>query len=130
MALRKCPRCELNYILDDGALCTVCREEVHGKKDDDNQVMLCSICGELPPLPGKDMCKDCLDEFSANDMASIATDTDGDDDDAIDVKELESEPVSSLDEIEALDDDEDMDEGLLDDEAEDAELIEEFAEAQ
>ena len=28
MALRKCPRCELNYIKDDEKYCNVCRREM------------------------------------------------------------------------------------------------------
>jgi len=38
MALTKCPRCELNYILDGGSLCTVCRREVRGEQTDDEVV--------------------------------------------------------------------------------------------
>ena len=30
MALRKCPRCELNYIKDDEKYCNVCRREMKG----------------------------------------------------------------------------------------------------
>lgn len=60
MALRKCPRCELNYILDDGDLCSVCREEVRGASGRDDAVVMCSVCGEEPALPGEDVCKHCL----------------------------------------------------------------------
>ncbi len=97
MALRKCPRCELNYILDDGALCSVCREEVRGTRGKDESVALCSVCGELPALPGEDMCKVCLAELRSIELLS----TDGEDEPPMDA-EIDPEPVSSLDEIEAV----------------------------
>lgn len=106
MALRKCPRCELNYILDGGNLCTICREEVHGHKhQDDDQGMLCSVCGEAVPMPGQDMCRACLAEFRST-IETAATGTE-DDDDAIDTSDLETEPMSSLDELEDLDEGDD-----------------------
>ena len=52
MALVKCPRCELNYILDGGELCTVCRKEVRGESEPSELPELCSECGENPAVPG------------------------------------------------------------------------------
>ncbi len=63
MALRKCPRCELNYILDEGQLCVVCRREVKGEQEHEGLYELCSVCNENPALPGKDMCLFCLKEM-------------------------------------------------------------------
>ncbi len=63
MALKKCPRCELNYILDGGKYCTVCRREMNGEKETDNTYDLCSVCNENPALPGKDICFFCLQEM-------------------------------------------------------------------
>ncbi len=61
MAFRKCPRCELNYILDDQPLCTVCRKEVRGESEPNEIVEeLCSECGEHPALPGSEYCLACL----------------------------------------------------------------------
>ena len=34
MGLRKCPRCELNYIRDDEQLCNVCKRHMKGGADD------------------------------------------------------------------------------------------------
>jgi hypothetical protein len=98
MALRKCPRCELNYILDDGALCTVCREEVRGKRGKEEAMILCSVCGEVPALPGEDMCKACLAEFKSIDRIDTE-----DEDTPADPVELDPDPVSGLDEIEGVD---------------------------
>ncbi|MDR0897816.1 MAG: hypothetical protein LBN04_08170 [Oscillospiraceae bacterium] len=109
MALRKCPRCELNYILDDGALCTICREEVRGKRGKEDTAILCSVCGEVPALPGEDMCKACLTEFKSIDRI----DTD-DEDTPADPVEIDPDPVSGLDEIEGVDA---LEEAVPDDEA-------------
>jgi len=64
MALTKCPRCELNYILDGGSLCTVCRREVRGEQTDDEVVEMCSECGENPVVPGSEYCAACLKEMN------------------------------------------------------------------
>lgn len=113
MGLRKCSRCELNYILDDGELCTVCREEVRGKRASDDAAGLCSVCCESPALPGEDMCRACLTEMRSIEMLS----TDGDEDQPVEAAELDPEPVSSLDEIEAADAiDDEIDDGIDDSE--------------
>lgn len=105
MALKKCPRCELNYILDGGSLCTVCREEVHGYKKDDDEPMLCSVCGEATALPGEDMCRGCLSELKSLEITSADTTEDAD----INVAELESESLSDLDETDDAQGDDDLD---------------------
>ena len=99
MALTKCPRCELNYILDAGDLCTVCREEVRGKRGADDGLSMCSVCGELPALSGEDMCRACLTEMRSIEIVT----TSEDEETPVEAAELEPEPVSSLDEIEAVD---------------------------
>lgn len=100
MALRKCPRCELNYILDDGSLCTVCREEVHGRKADGDDLALCSLCGEMPAMPGEDLCAGCLREMRAMEQNS-GDDIDGDE---LLEEQLDAEPVSGMDELDEVDD--------------------------
>ncbi len=115
MALKKCPRCELNYILDGGELCTVCREEVRGKHAQDETAALCSVCGEAPALPGEDMCRNCLSEIRSMEMFS----TDEPDEAIRPDAGLEPEPVSELVEIEGLED-----QPLLDSEDEDGEVDE------
>ena len=115
MALKKCPRCELNYILDGGELCTVCREEVRGKHAQDETAALCSVCGGAPALPGEDMCRNCLSEIRSMEMFS----TDEPDEAIRPDAELEPEPVSELVEIEGLED-----QPLLDSEDEDGEVDE------
>ncbi len=105
MGLKKCQRCELNYILDDGDLCTVCREEVRGTRTKDEATLLCSVCGEVPALPGEDMCRSCLSEIRSIEVLS----TDSEEDTSVEAAEINPDPVSSLDEIEGvgtIDDDE------------------------
>lgn len=129
MALKKCPRCELNYILDDGALCTVCREEVHGKKDIEESAILCSVCGEAATIPGEDMCKACMAELRSVEMT--ATGAEDEVDEGRDEPELDPEPVSSLTEIEGIDDmeEEDPSEDVAQLDEDEALLLKELAEA-
>ena len=127
MGLIKCPRCELNYILDNGALCTVCREEVRGNRSTEDVTVLCSACGEYPVMPGEDMCKACLLELRSIDVLS----TDREEEPEVDAAELGQDPVSGLDEIESVEDldadedaDEDEDEDADEDESDEAQVEE------
>ncbi len=72
MALRKCPKCELNYIKDDAEFCDVClrtMKRVAARKisdDDENtldgEVLMCTECGEAPAVKGSELCIECLKE--------------------------------------------------------------------
>lgn len=62
MKLEKCPRCDLNYILDGGKYCSVCMREIKGDAARE-EVELCSVCNQEPALPGKDVCAYCLKEM-------------------------------------------------------------------
>ncbi len=123
MALVKCPRCELNYILDGGDLCTVCRKEVHGGSEQDDIAELCSECGENPVVPGGELCLSCLKEMARR-LSPSATEDDLVPDEAA----LEIDSVSTMDEIVIdIDDDDEMpaDAFAGDEEDEDAEDEEE-----
>ncbi len=64
MGLRKCPKCELNYIKDDEKLCNVCRRTARRERDDgDEQESLCIECGEHPAMKGRDICALCYKEM-------------------------------------------------------------------
>ena len=69
MNLVKCPRCDLNYILDTEKLCKVCLREMKGSHVEDEMEM-CSVCNAAPALPGRDVCLSCLKEMnnSTNDQ--------------------------------------------------------------
>ena len=61
MALRKCPRCELNYIRDDEKLCNVCRRSAKHEEEPEEELM-CIECGEHPAMKGKEICAECYKE--------------------------------------------------------------------
>jgi hypothetical protein len=121
MALDKCPRCELNYILDGGSLCTVCRKEVHGGSEQDDIAELCTECGENPAVPGGELCLSCLKEMARR-LSPSATE-----DDLVPDAALEIDSVSTMDEIVIDIDGEEIPEDAFEDEDvdvdEDDELI-------
>lgn len=96
MALRKCPKCELNYIKDGEEFCNVCMREMrkavaHIKHDDeDAEVLMCSECGEAPAVRGTDLCAECLKEKKRQADLENATGVDSDFDD-LDVEEEDLE---------------------------------------
>ena len=94
MALVKCPRCDLNYILDGGTLCTVCRKEVKGEHDAVDTPEMCSECGEHPAVAGSDLCMFCLKEMNRR------SSTGSDDSIGPESANIEIDSVSTMDEIE------------------------------
>ena len=72
MAYKKCPRCELNYILDTEQYCKVCLVDM-GKiagaplEDmDDEDLKLCPECGENYLEEGEELCYACRLEQMKN----------------------------------------------------------------
>ena len=94
MALVKCPRCDLNYILDGGTLCTVCRKAVKGEQDAVDTLEMCSECGEHPAVAGSDLCMFCLKEMNRR------SSTNSDDSIGPESANIEIDSVSTMDEIE------------------------------
>ncbi|MBR6706380.1 MAG: hypothetical protein IKI84_06845 [Clostridia bacterium] len=92
MRLRKCPRCELNYIQEDEDYCKVCKREMKGE-DTAEEVEMCTVCNEHPAMPGKDICLFCYKEMQPSGQENL--DTEGE---AISV-DVGIDPVSSMDEI-------------------------------
>ena len=127
MELKKCPRCELNYIREDEKLCSVCSNSGRSRQISDDSHMVCSECGENRPMPGKTVCAACYkelrrigynsdDDILAADELDIDFDTDIDDVD-IDVDIDEEIPESELEEIDrelGEDDLDDMDDEDID----------------
>lgn len=101
MSLIKCPRCELNYMLDTDKICSVCRREVRGESEQYEMIELCSECGENPVVPGQELCAYCLKELSQR-----STDTENDESTVAESANIGIDSVSTMDEIElGLDDD-------------------------
>ena len=77
MALKKCPKCELNYIRGDAPYCDVCMRSM--RRGDAARVqqiaqeeeILCSECGEAPAVEGYELCADCLREQKMLSMRTI-----------------------------------------------------------
>lgn len=106
MSLIKCPRCELNYMLDTDKMCSVCRREVRGESEQYEMIELCSECGENPVVPGQDLCAYCLKELSQR-----SSDSQSDDAVVGEAANIGIDSVSNMEEIE-LDLGDDMDEDL------------------
>ena len=109
MGLIKCPRCELNYMLDTEKMCSVCRREVRGESEQFELVELCSECGENPVVPGHELCAYCLKELAqrsneSQDEESVVTGA----------ADIGIDSVSTMDEIE-LDMDDSIDGESFDD---------------
>lgn len=71
MALRKCPKCELNYIREGEEYCEVCKRAMKRalarirpviEETDEDEVIVCSECGEAPAARGGELCLACLKE--------------------------------------------------------------------
>ena len=62
--LKKCPICELNYIRSGETMCRTCAaERTHRYASAaEDEIIMCSECGEKPALPGHELCEDCLKE--------------------------------------------------------------------
>ena len=62
MALRKCPKCEVNYLRGTETICSVCRSQMkkRGQEEETEEGMLCTNCGEKLAMKGRELCEDCL----------------------------------------------------------------------
>ncbi|MDR1262940.1 MAG: hypothetical protein LBK46_05565 [Oscillospiraceae bacterium] len=91
MTLKKCPRCELNYITDGEKYCTICRREIKGEPERES-FEICSVCNENPVMPGKDMCIFCLKELGRTEPAA-------EDELSTEASDMEMGSVATMDEI-------------------------------
>ena len=66
---KKCPRCELNYILADQELCQVCLTELKlAPSEDEEDMELCTICGKNLVTVDQVMCDECAKKRSIDDV--------------------------------------------------------------
>ena len=94
MNLVKCPRCDLNYILDTEKLCKVCLREMKGSHVEDEMEM-CSVCNAAPSLPGHDVCLSCLKEMGSSNSDQDIEETVAE----VDESAIGLNSVSNMDEI-------------------------------
>ena len=94
MNLVKCPRCDLNYILDTEKLCKVCLREMKGTHVEDEMEM-CSVCNEAPALPGHDVCLSCLKEMNGSNTDTAIEENPA----SVDESTIGLNSVSTMDEI-------------------------------
>ncbi len=84
----KCPRCELNWILESDEYCDVCKAELGMEGftllEDEEEDILCPVCGINYIERNKKICADCLAK-SKNGNNAFANDNDTD-------SEIESQP--------------------------------------
>ena len=97
MGLIKCPRCELNYMLDTDKMCSVCRREVRGESEQYEMIELCSECGENPVVPGQELCAYCLKE-----LAQRNSETQPEEGAVAETANIGIDSVSTMDEIELV----------------------------
>ncbi len=92
MTLRKCPRCELNYIREGEKYCNVCMRELKhaqsrlhrgDEESEEDEVIMCTECGEAPAVPGSDLCAACLKEQKRQVELENAADLDAEYEEAI-----------------------------------------------
>ncbi len=86
MALRKCPKCEVNYIREGETYCNVCmreskREALRARREEEEEPLVCTECGEAPALPGHELCAECLKEQKRQAELENAADIGLEDDD-------------------------------------------------
>ena len=99
MNLVKCPRCDLNYILEGEKVCKVCQREMKGDSRED-EIELCSICNEAPALPGKDVCLFCLKEMNKSNNDPDPDGLEGEGQENVDTTSIgDMDAVSGMDEI-------------------------------
>ena len=134
MGLKKCPKCELNYIRDDQKFCDVCGRK-HKTPEEEQEELMCIECGEHPAMKGKELCAYCYKESLRQEQAmnqrKVVTKLEIDADDLeevgigsvdadVDVGEI---PEDELDDIEnGFGDDDMIDENEIDDEETDEEF--------
>ena len=80
---KKCPRCELNYILEDEDYCEICKQELKGifcnvDVDEDDDAELCPVCGINFLNEGEKMCEACAAARADEEKGSAIDDVEPD----------------------------------------------------
>lgn len=115
---KKCPRCDINYILDDQDYCEICREELRGishieELEETEEAEICPRCRVNFLNEGEKVCEACAlvleEEEKTEVIGDVEPDWDITDDDAADAVLVEEDVELSLEDLaeeEAFDDEE------------------------
>ncbi len=107
---KKCPRCELNYILETEDMCDICKAELGYKTDlvllddiidDEEPLKLCPICKTNYIGMDEKMCESCFNHSTQDEELDVDNDdwrTYLDDDDPDESVEEGDIPLDELDE--------------------------------
>ena len=105
---KKCPRCDINWILDDENYCDICKAELNiGPKIDfdmdydDSDEKLCPICKRNYIEEGDD------DDYYDDDFDDEEDEKRRDDDDDFEIPEIDPQDFEEEDDEDEVDDDDD-----------------------
>ncbi len=62
MAIKKCEKCELNYVKEGEHYCKVCKKLLEGNRAAKEKAELCPSCGERVVAKGFELCRVCLSD--------------------------------------------------------------------
>ena len=72
---KKCPRCELNYILVEEELCQVCKTELKlAPCEEEDDMELCALCGKNLITVDQVMCDECARKRNIDDVVDELSD--------------------------------------------------------
>jgi len=125
----KCPRCELNYILEGEDYCHVCKSEMkhHTEADDElidlEDMELCPMCGQNYIKEDQTMCDECRGRSTSksdDDLKDWKDDEEADEDESLEVEssnEMDDDFNSGFSDIDPDEDDDPYETGddLMDD---------------
>ena len=110
---KKCPRCELNYILEEDDYCEVCRAELKGidTNIDEEEDMICPKCKQNYVEPGEKFCLSCIQKMQ-EDWDDSKLDVEEDEDltslSEMEEQEWEDESIDSFDDNDSFGNDADF----------------------
>ncbi len=121
---KKCPRCELNYILEEEDYCEVCKQELKGLAfnieldEDDGEI--CPVCHVNFLEEGQKMCDACAEAKNAEKRTTIDDveyEWNGEDDDeTLTVTEDDDDMELSLEDLAEEEGEDDYDDKMYDEE--------------
>lgn len=59
MTIKRCERCDLNYVKEGQKYCNVCKKLLEGKKTNLEKAELCPSCGKRLVKKGHELCGKC-----------------------------------------------------------------------